>query len=94
MEDNYTQEALKRKAQAEADLRRKIDDAMDVMQAKLALAELTRRSEQLMFNPKPFEDFDLHFSDFDDPTDDVMTSENQDLYDEMPPVRNRSGRWK
>jgi len=43
---------------------------------------------------KAFEDFDLHFSDFDDPTDDTMDSENRDLYDEMPPVRNRSGRWK
>jgi len=45
-------------------------------------------------SPKPFEDFDTHFSDFDDPTDDVMASENRDLYDEMPPVRNRFGRWK
>lgn len=42
-------------------------------------------------NPKPFEGFDLHF---DDPTDDVIAGENQDLYDEMPPIRDRSGRWK
>lgn len=79
MEDNFAQEAQKRKAQAEMNLQQKIDEAAERVQAKIALRELLNRQAFIIGTNEQH-----RFPDFDDPTDDIMADEVREMCDELP----------